>query len=110
MGVAVYAGIWCECAHVRAYAHIRMRRMRAISVPGYGNTRIKEELMCVSGTASWHQAITWTNIDLSSKFFCSIHLGAILSADENKKIIHISQVPIDLSTDWVQLNSITATS
>ena len=30
-----------------------------------------------STLASRHQAITWTNIDLSSKVFCGIHLGAI---------------------------------
>ena len=34
-----------------------------------------------------HQAITWTNVDLSSKMFCGIHLKAI-SQEELMSLIH----------------------
>ena len=30
-----------------------------------------------NGLARWHQAITWTNVDLSSVMFCGIHMKAI---------------------------------
>ena len=33
--------------------------------------------------ALWHQAITWTNVDLLSMGFCSIHLGEISQDDIN---------------------------
>ena len=33
--------------------------------------------------AWWHQAITWTNVDLSSKVFSGIHMRAILEVLQN---------------------------
>ena len=53
--------------------------------------------------AWWHQAITWTNVDLSSNVLCGIHMIPLISISKMglkitfHKWLHISQVPISHS-------------
>ena len=46
----------------------------------YGDIDLGQHWLRKWLVAWWHQAITWTNVDLSSMEFCGIHLTTILQA------------------------------
>ena len=48
--------------------------------------------LLIPATFTWqHQAITWTNVDFSSKVFCPIHL-MVSSQDVLKNLIHLEVI------------------
>ena len=82
----------CSCTHNdvqhQFYWYMTCDSLRVSRIPGthvsewnsYWHTfsnRASDCLAAVPYSAWWHQAITWTNIDLSSKVFCGTHLRVV---------------------------------
>ena len=59
-------------------------------VPPYGNTELGQHWLGWCLFAWWPQAITQTNVDLTSKVFCGIHLAAILQVLINSMCLKIT--------------------